>query len=163
MLYRRRPRSPGTLDGCFKMKWIVLCAGCLTQMILGGIYAWSEFVPLLTAEYGLTSSQCGIIFGATIAVFLIEKQLGLPLEMARTLAVNTLVCGQAFYLFNSRYLHESTLHLKRLTANPVAGLALAVLVLLQLAFVYAPPMHRWFGSAPIEFRLWLVPLAVGAA
>lgn len=51
------------------MKWVVLCAGCLTQMILGGIYAWSEFVPLLTAEYGLTSSQCGIIFGATIAVF----------------------------------------------------------------------------------------------
>jgi OFA family oxalate/formate antiporter-like MFS transporter len=38
-------------------------------MILGGIYAWSEFVPLLTAEYGLTSSQCGLIFGATIAVF----------------------------------------------------------------------------------------------
>lgn len=51
------------------MKWVVLCAGCLTQMILGGIYAWSEFVPLLTAEYGLTSSQCGFIFGATIAVF----------------------------------------------------------------------------------------------
>ena len=51
------------------MKWVVLCAGCLTQMILGGIYAWSEFVPLLTAEYGLTSSQCGLIFGATIAVF----------------------------------------------------------------------------------------------
>jgi OFA family oxalate/formate antiporter-like MFS transporter len=38
-------------------------------MILGGIYAWSEFVPLLTTEYGLTSSQCGFIFGATIAVF----------------------------------------------------------------------------------------------
>ncbi len=51
------------------MKWVVLCAGCLTQMILGGIYAWSEFVPLLTTEYGLTSSQCGLIFGATIAVF----------------------------------------------------------------------------------------------
>jgi OFA family oxalate/formate antiporter-like MFS transporter len=38
-------------------------------MILGGIYAWSEFVPLLTSGYGLSSSQCGLIFGATIAVF----------------------------------------------------------------------------------------------
>ena len=38
-------------------------------MILGGICAWSEFVPLLKNEYGLTSSQCGLIFGATIAVF----------------------------------------------------------------------------------------------
>ncbi len=51
------------------MKWIVLAAGCLMQMILGGIYAWSEFVPLLRSGYGLTTSQCGLIFGATIAVF----------------------------------------------------------------------------------------------
>jgi OFA family oxalate/formate antiporter-like MFS transporter len=51
------------------MKWVVLCAGVLIQMILGGIYAWSEFVPLLKDGYGLTSSQCGLIFGATIAVF----------------------------------------------------------------------------------------------
>jgi len=53
------------------MKWIVLGAGCLIQMILGGIYAWSEFVPLLKSVYGLTTSQCGLIFGATIAVFTI--------------------------------------------------------------------------------------------
>ena len=51
------------------MKWVVLCAGVLIQMILGGIYAWSEFVPLLTSAYGLSSSQCGLVFGATIAVF----------------------------------------------------------------------------------------------
>jgi MFS transporter, OFA family, oxalate/formate antiporter len=51
------------------MKWAVLGAGCLIQMILGGIYAWSEFVPLLKSGYGLTTSQCGLIFGATIAVF----------------------------------------------------------------------------------------------
>ena len=51
------------------MKWAVLAAGCLMQMVLGGIYAWSEFVPLLKSGYGLTTSQCGLIFGATIAVF----------------------------------------------------------------------------------------------
>ncbi len=50
-------------------KWIVLSAGVAIQMILGGVYAWSEFVPLLTTEYGLNKSQCGLIFGATIAMF----------------------------------------------------------------------------------------------
>ncbi|MFW5735466.1 MAG: MFS transporter, partial [Oceanidesulfovibrio sp.] len=50
-------------------KWIVLAAGVAIQMILGGVYAWSEFVPLLTADYGLNKSQCGLIFGATIAMF----------------------------------------------------------------------------------------------
>lgn len=50
-------------------KWIVLCAGVAIQMILGGIYAWSEFVPTLNTVYGLSKSQCGIIFGATILTF----------------------------------------------------------------------------------------------
>ncbi|WP_029897755.1 MFS transporter [Desulfohalovibrio reitneri] len=50
-------------------KWIVLAAGVAIQMILGGVYAWSEFVPVLTDEYGLSRSQCGMIFGATIAMF----------------------------------------------------------------------------------------------
>ena len=118
--------------------------------ILGGAFLW---------RIGFVSVLIG---GATIAVFLIEKRLGLPLELARTLAVNTLVCGQAYYLFNSRYLHESSLRLDRLLANWIAWLAVGVLAVLQLAFVYAPFMHRWFGSAPLRFRHWLVPLSVGA-
>jgi hypothetical protein len=52
--------------------------------ILGGAFLW---------RIGFVSVLIG---GATIAVFLIEKRLGMPVELARTLAVNTLVCGQAF-------------------------------------------------------------------
>jgi OFA family oxalate/formate antiporter-like MFS transporter len=50
-------------------QWIVLAAGCLIQTVLGGIYAWSTFVPYLHKEYGLSSGQCGFIFGATILTF----------------------------------------------------------------------------------------------
>ncbi len=50
-------------------KWIVLCAGVALQMVLGGVYAWSEFVPALNETYGLSKSQCGLIFGATILTF----------------------------------------------------------------------------------------------
>ncbi len=50
-------------------KWIVLAAGVVLQTILGGIYAWSAFVPSLTSSYGLTKGQCGLIFGVMIAVF----------------------------------------------------------------------------------------------
>ena len=118
--------------------------------ILGAAFLWRiGFVSLL-------------IGGATIAVFLIEKHIGMPLELARTLAVNTLVCGQAFYLFNSRYLHESSLRVERLFANPMAWLAVGVLAVLQLTFVYAPFMQRWFGSASSELRHWLIPLGISA-
>jgi magnesium-transporting ATPase (P-type) len=102
-----------------------------------------------------------LIGGATIAVFLYERQAGTSLELARTVAVNTLVWGQAFYLFNSRYLRESSLVLSRLFANRIAWLTVGVLAVLQLTFVYAPFMHQWFGSAALDLRHWLLPLAIG--
>ena len=117
--------------------------------ILGKVFLWRiAFVSLL-------------IGGAAVSVFLIEKRLGLPLELARTLAVNTLVSGQLFYLFNSRYLHESSLSFARLLANRMVWIAAGVLVLLQLIFVYAPFMHIWFGSAPLHLRHWFIPLGIG--
>jgi magnesium-transporting ATPase (P-type) len=104
-----------------------------------------------------------LIGGATIAMFQVELMLGMPLEIARTLAVTTLVFGQAFYLFNSRFLRDSSLRLGLLFTNRVAWLAVGALVFLQAAFVYAPFMHLWFGSAPLSLRHWLVPLGIGLA
>ncbi len=50
-------------------RWLILAAGCLIQTILGGIYAWSTFVPYLSKDYGLSSGQCGLIFGLAILTF----------------------------------------------------------------------------------------------
>lgn len=119
--------------------------------ILGGPFLWRiGFVSLL-------------IGGATIAVFLIEKRLEATVELARTLAVNTLVCGQAFYLFNCRFLRESSLSMRGLFSNRIVWLAVGVLALLQLLFVYAPFMRTLFGSTPLEWRHWLIPLGIGLA
>ena len=90
-----------------------------------------------------------LIGGATIAVFLVGKENGLSLELARTLAVNTLVFGQLFYLFNSRHLRTSSLRRDTLLANRVAWGAAVVLLWLQITYVYAPFMHTLFGSAPL--------------
>jgi magnesium-transporting ATPase (P-type) len=119
--------------------------------IVGGAFLW---------RVGFVSVLIG---GATIAVFVSEKAAGSPLELARTLAVCTLVCGQAFYLFNSRLLSESMLVPARLLSNRVAWLAVGALAVLQLGFVYAPFMHTLFGSASLELRHWLIPLGVGFA
>jgi OFA family oxalate/formate antiporter-like MFS transporter len=50
-------------------RWLVLVAGCLIQTVLGGIYAWSTFVPYLLKDYGIGIGQCGFIFGLTILMF----------------------------------------------------------------------------------------------
>jgi magnesium-transporting ATPase (P-type) len=87
----------------------------------------------------------------------------MPLDVARTMAVNTLVIAQSFYLVNSRFLEESSLRPRQAFTNPVAWMAVAALTLLQVAFVYLPPMHDWFGTAPLALRHWLVPLGIGVS
>jgi magnesium-transporting ATPase (P-type) len=117
--------------------------------MLGGAFLW---------RIGFVSVLIG---GATIVVFLIEQRLGMSVELARTMAVNTFVCGQVFYLFNSRFLRESSLSFARLFTNRAVWMAVGVLAVLQLMFVYAPFMHRLFGSSALDLRQWLVPLGIG--
>jgi OFA family oxalate/formate antiporter-like MFS transporter len=50
-------------------RYIVLLASIIMQLCLGSIYAWSEFVPKLKAEYGISTTQTQLIFGATITTF----------------------------------------------------------------------------------------------
>ena len=119
--------------------------------ILGRVFLWRIALVSL------------LIGGATIIMFEVELALGMPLDTARTMAVNTLVIAQAFYLFNSRYLSASSLHLGLLFGNRAAWVAVGVLAALQLVFVYQPLMNAWFGTAPLELRHWLVPLAIGLA
>jgi OFA family oxalate/formate antiporter-like MFS transporter len=47
-------------------KYAVLSAAVLMQTCLGGIYAWSTFVPQLTHTYGLSAAQTQLIFGLCI-------------------------------------------------------------------------------------------------
>ena len=102
-----------------------------------------------------------LIGGATFAVFLFNEARGYSIERSQTMAVNTLVLGQVFYLFNSRFLRESSLRLDLLFTNRVAWIAVGVLVILQLLFVYVPFMNLWFQSAPIPARDWLLPIGIG--
>lgn len=102
-----------------------------------------------------------LIGGATIAMFESELALGMPLDLARTVAVNTLVVAQAFYLFNARFLTTCSLRRDLLFTNRAAWLAVGVLLLLQLAFVYLPFMNAAFATTPLALRHWLAPLAIG--
>jgi magnesium-transporting ATPase (P-type) len=117
--------------------------------ILGGYFLW---------RVGFVSVLIGT---ATLAVFALEMRLETNIDLVRTVCVNTLVAGQLFYLFNSRYLREAAWLPSRLLANKAALVAVSVLVLFQLLFVYAPFMNLWFGSAPLEVRHWLIPLGIG--
>ena len=47
----------------------ILPAVMLIQACLGGVYAWSVFVPILTTGYGLAMSRAQLVFGLAILTF----------------------------------------------------------------------------------------------
>jgi magnesium-transporting ATPase (P-type) len=100
-----------------------------------------------------------MMLGAFIAF---EWQLGRSgsMEAARTAAVNVLVAGQVAYLFSSRRYVAHSLDLQALIGNRVALYASGGLVLLQLAFTYAPPMQALFRTAPLDAQAWLLIVAL---
>ncbi|WP_454085830.1 HAD-IC family P-type ATPase [Georgenia sp. Marseille-Q6866] len=102
-----------------------------------------------------------LIGGATIAVFLLGQEAGRGVAESRTVAVNTLVVAQICYLFASRFSRTTSLRRELLTTNPVSWVCVAVMLALQLLFVYAPFMHTAFGSTAVGLTDWLVPLGVG--
>lgn len=50
-------------------RWVSLMSGILIQSILGGIYAWSSFIPQLRNTGHLSTAQGSFIFGLSIAIF----------------------------------------------------------------------------------------------
>jgi magnesium-transporting ATPase (P-type)/formate/nitrite transporter FocA (FNT family) len=102
-----------------------------------------------------------LIATASILLFMYHHVPGTSLEEARTVAVNTLVAGQLFYLFNSRFIERSSLTIKRLKGNNKAFIAAGALVFIQLAFTYLGPLQTLFGTASISASAWVLIIAAG--
>jgi OFA family oxalate/formate antiporter-like MFS transporter len=49
-------------------RYLVVAAAVVMQVCLGGVYAWSVFVPPLRAQFGYSSTQTQLVFGFTIAL-----------------------------------------------------------------------------------------------
>ncbi len=96
-----------------------------------------------------------ILMGGTFGLFLWEMQRGTSIEHARTVAVNTLVMFEIFYLFNSRYITASVFNRAGFVGNPYVLIAIAILVIFQLGFTYLPLLQTLFGTVAIGVDIWL--------
>jgi magnesium-transporting ATPase (P-type) len=72
----------------------------------------------------------------------------MALAESQTLTVTTVIFFQVFYLLESRSFDRS-LFASSLRDNPAVLPGVAALLGLQALFVYAPFMHRVFGTAPL--------------
>ncbi|MES3629383.1 MAG: cation-transporting P-type ATPase [Longimonas sp.] len=104
-----------------------------------------------------------IIAMGALWLFFYEIEHGVSLEVAQTIAVNTLVAGQIAYLFNTRFIWQSSLSVRRLLGNPIAWGVVGVLVLLQLGFTYLPFMQVAFSTGPVALVDWAFIVGIGLA
>lgn len=101
-----------------------------------------------------------LLLAGTFGLFLWEVQQGAEVAEARTVAVNMLVMGELFYLFNCRSLTRSMFALG-VFSNPWLILGAVSMIGLQVLFIYNEVMNRLFHSAPIGLDVWLRIVAVG--
>ncbi len=94
------------------------------------------------------------LVGGALGFFLWELARGMSDAVARTAAVNVLVMGEVFYLFNCRRLTAPVVGWAGFTGNPAVLIAIGVLVVLQLLFTYLPVGQTLFGTAALDLAAW---------
>ncbi len=96
-----------------------------------------------------------VMAAGTFGLFFYEYQNGLNLEEARTVAVNTIVFFEIFYLFNMRFLNRSVLSIEGISGNRMILLGAVTVILFQLLFTYWSVFNNLFKTAPIYTDSWL--------
>ena len=118
--------------------------------------------PLMTRPLIIRVATVSAMMAAiTLIAFQWELSQGSAEEVARTAAVNALVCGEIFYLFNARRFTESALTRDTLTGNRVVWLVIGILVVLQLLLTYLPLLQGIFDTAPLPASSWGFILLLG--
>jgi magnesium-transporting ATPase (P-type)/predicted PurR-regulated permease PerM len=104
-----------------------------------------------------------IMVSGTYGMFLWELSQATSIEAARTVALNTLVMFEIFYVLNSRYLVDSVVNWHGLFGNRLVWLAIGLLLIAQMGITYWQPMQALFGTVDIEAHTWKMIVAVGSS
>jgi magnesium-transporting ATPase (P-type) len=121
------------------------------EPLLGGDLVWH--IVLVSALF-----LCGV-FG----IFHYAVERGHSLELARTMALNTLVVMEIFHLFFIRNIHGTSLTWQAVRGTRVVWTVVVVVTAAQFAITYLPPLQAVFGTVAIPIADGLLIVAVGMA
>lgn len=99
----------------------------------------------------------------TFWMFYWALERGASVDEARTVAVNTIVVLEIFYLFSVRYIDAASMTLIGVVGTPPVLIALGIVIVAQFIFTYVPLMHLLFATQPVSFSDGIAILAVGIA
>jgi magnesium-transporting ATPase (P-type) len=102
-----------------------------------------------------------LLAAAALVAYQWELDRGASVELARTTAVNALAFAEILYLFHARRFTGTAFAREAVTGNRVVWVVVGLMVLLQLAFTYAPPLQAVFDTVPLGGTSWLVLAGLG--
>ncbi|MCG3172957.1 MAG: putative cation-transporting ATPase F [Myxococcota bacterium] len=116
---------------------------------------------ILDRNLGIRTALVSLAVGsAAFGCFNWAQMQGLSGEASRTIAVNTIVVVEVGYLFACRSLVLPSWRIGFFTNHGV-WIGAAAMLVVQLAFTYAPIMNRLFHTSPIDLWWWGVMTAAG--
>jgi len=108
-----------------------------SEPLLSGFLAWR--VALVSVLFTL----------GAFAIFAWSEWRGLSLEAARTAVVNAIVVLEIAYLFSVRFQRGPSFTWRGAMGTRAVLVGVGSVVVLQLAFTYAPPLQALFATRPL--------------
>ena len=120
--------------------------------------------PLLSSGLAWHIVLVSILFIAGVfGIYDYAIKAGHSLELARTLALNTLVVMEVFHLFFIRNMYGTRLGWKTLRATGIVWLTVGIVLVAQALITYLPPLQAVFGTESIGPREVGMVFAIGMA
>ncbi|MFN6979115.1 MAG: cation transporting ATPase C-terminal domain-containing protein, partial [Gemmobacter sp.] len=120
--------------------------------------------PILSGGLVWHVALVGTLFlAATFGVFAFAKDRGYPLELAQTMAMNTIVVLEIFHLFYIRNIHGTSLTWAAVRGTPVIWAVVGIVTAAQFAVTYVPALQGVFGTAAVPLADGMMIVAIGAA
>lgn len=120
--------------------------------------------PLLSGELVWHIVLVSILFLCGVyGIYTYAIDRGYSVELARTLAVNTLVVMEIFHLFFIRNIYGTSLTWKAVRGTKVVWMTVIVIAVAQLAVTYLPLLQAIFGTQAVSFWDSLLVIGIGVA
>ena len=118
--------------------------------------------PLLKGELIWHIVFVSILFlAAVFGVYSYATDRGYSIELARTMALNTLVVLEIFHLFFIRNIYGTSLTWDAVRGTRVVWACVIVVTTAQFAVTYLPPLQRLFGTTGVPVVDGLLVVGVG--
>lgn len=118
--------------------------------------------PLLTAELIWHVVLVSLLFAAAVfGVFFYALDKGHSIELARTMAMNTLVVMEIFHVFFIRNIYGTSLTWRAVRGTKVVWVCVIAVTVAQFAVTYLPIMQPLFGTESVPLLDGLMIFALG--